>query len=1280
MKLPNEAQAPSTRIEDTITETWATLLKAPFVDPQSNFFSLGGHSLLAIQCLARLRDKLPIRMSLADFFENPTVADQAALIRLRVALAGGASADASASWRSDLSQDATPPLVEDTIPPRDRSLPCPLSPNQRRIWFMEQAVGGEPVYNEAEAVRLTGELKFEVLEKALNVVVTRRENLRTSIRTVDNEPVAFVHDGWRLQVRQIDLSSLTPAERGGEVQRLLIDEPRRPFHIDAEPAIRATLLRLGPTEHILILMMHHIICDWASMGNFWRDLSALYQAGCRGQPLELPALPIQHGDYAVWQHELLRRGAFAEDLTYWEEKLRGAPPLLELPTDRPRPPVMSYRGAKRRFQIPQGLTQALRGCSRQEKVSLFTIFATALNVLLYRYTGQDDVLMGIPLADRDRPEVQTVIGFLLHTHVLRTKLDGDSRFRELLLRVQRDSLDLYVHRSPPFDRVVNALQPPRNSSYSPLFQVMLNWRDRDQLLSFIGLEGLEVELVLAESRTAKFDLTLMLTDGDDSIDLEIEYSTDLFDEARIGRMVGHLCTVLETAAADPGRRLSELSPLTDAERRQLAEWNRTEVPYPKDRCVQQLFEEQVARTPEATAVVFEDTQLTYRGLDERANQLARRLQRLGVGPDKLVGICFERSLDMVVALLGVLKAGGAYVPLDPAYPGERLAHMLSDLGALILLTQERLIGQLGTANLGAKILCVDADRETIAGEANDTPTSPAGPEDLAYVIYTSGSTGAPKGVEIRHRNLVNLLCAMAKELRFAPEDKLLAVTTISFDIAGLELFLPLVSGGQVELAPTSDLRDGLALRRKVERSEATIIQATPATWAILVDAGWTGNRGLRLLCGGEAVTPSLADGLAARSGEVWNVYGPTETTIWSSCERIRTGHPITIGRPIANTQFYVVDKHGETVPIGVSGELLIGGDGVARGYFRRPELTSEKFVADRFMSSGGRVYKTGDLVRRLADGRVEWLGRIDQQVKIRGFRIELGEIESVLAAHPSVREAAVLAREDAPGDKRLVAYFTAAEDIAAGALRAHMERALPEYMAPTAYVRLGALPLTPNGKLDRRALPAPGDQAFGTRPYEAPKGPIETAIAATWAKFLHLERIGRHDDFFALGGHSLMALRVIGAINTALRTHLHVPTFFQNPTIERLAKAVEQKHQVGNKPQMVQLSGRAYRSAGLYHWRPARRVSAGEIARRGSRHLCDRYADARGMASRDRSRRPSRAAEHRTTGRPLRRCAARARWIVALRDRGIFLGRQDRFRSRACAEARRRQFGIGPSH
>lgn len=561
--------APSTPIEQIIAETWAKLIAQPQVDLHSNFFSLGGHSLLALQCLSLLREKLPITLSLSDFFENATVAQQAALIRKRLHRADLSSVESTVAWEQELLQKVGPPAADAAISPRDRSLACPLSPNQQRIWFMEQLNPGVPVYNESEAVRLRGELNIDLVEKALNVIVVRHEILRSTIQATGDEPSVAVHESWPLRLKQIDLSLLPRPQREAEVERLLIDEPRLPYHLETEPGIRATLLRLGQVEHVLILMMHHIICDWSSIGVLWRELSALYRAGCGDRPLVLPALPIQHGDYAVWQQQQMTQKHLAKDLAYWDDNLRGAPALLVLPTDRPRPRVISYRGARQRFRMPRELALAVRDCSRREKVSLFTLFTAALDTLLYRYTGQEDILVGIPLADRDRSELQSMIGFLLHTHVLRTQLSGELSFRELLARVQKGVLDLYAHRSPPFDQVVRRLKPERNLSYSPLFQVVLNWRDRDQLLSFIGLDGLEVESLMAESGTSKFDLTLMLTDGGDSIDLEMEYSTDLFDDARIERMVGHLNTLLEAIATNPEQRLSDLPLLTSTERHQL---------------------------------------------------------------------------------------------------------------------------------------------------------------------------------------------------------------------------------------------------------------------------------------------------------------------------------------------------------------------------------------------------------------------------------------------------------------------------------------------------------------------------------------------------------------------------------------------------------------------------------------------------------------------------------------------------------------------------------------
>ena len=643
--------AATTPIEQIIAAVWADVLALPQVDARSNFFALGGHSLLAIQCLSRLREKLPIALSLSDFFENATIAQQAALVRRRLCPDDGTTPKSEAAWEQELLRLVGPPAVDQTIPPRDRSLPCPLSPGQRRLWFMEQLNTSLPVYNESEAVALRGELNVEDLENALNAIIARHEILRTTIQPAAEEPVALVLESWQLKIKQIDISSLPPAQRQAEVDRLLVEEPRRPYLLATEPGIRTTLLRLSPREHVLILMMHHIICDWSSEGVVWRELSALYRAGCLGQPVDLPVLPIQHGDYAAWQQQQIASTDLAADLAYWEEKLRGAPALLELPADRARPTVNSYKGSRRRFRFPSTLAKALRECGRREKVSLFTLFTAALDTLLYRYTGQDDILMGIPLADRDRPELQSVIGFLLHVHVLRTQLSGEMSFRDLLARVQKGVLDLYAHRAAPFDQIVSRVQPARNLSYSPLFQVMINWRDRDQELSFIGLDGLQVESLLAESRTAKFDLTFMLTDDDQDIWLEVEYSTDLFDEDRIVRIAGHYETLLEAVAADPSRSLADLPLLTDTEREQLLlDWNRTEAAYPKDRCLHELVEEQAERTPDAIAVVFEGQRLTYRQLDQRAERLAHRLRESGVGPDVLVGhLSWNSRFEMVVA-------------------------------------------------------------------------------------------------------------------------------------------------------------------------------------------------------------------------------------------------------------------------------------------------------------------------------------------------------------------------------------------------------------------------------------------------------------------------------------------------------------------------------------------------------------------------------------------------------------------------------------------------------
>ena len=1015
----------STIIEQTIAGIWAELFAQTQIDLDANFFALGGHSLLAIQCLSRLREKLPVVLSLSDFFENATVAQLAALVRRRLLADGRAGGESAADLEQALLQQRAP-LAPPPIPLRDRTIPSPLSPSQLRLWFLEQFNPGSPVYNESESVRLRGDLDADALEKALNAIIERHEILRSTIQVSGEQPVMVVHNHLPLQLKRIDLGELSPAQRQAEVGRLLIAEPQRLYHLETGPGIRATLLRLSPQEHVFILMVHHIICDRLSLGVLWREMGKLYEAFLAGSQPSLPSLPIQYGDYAAWQHQHVDKAGVEQDLAFWKEYLRGAPKVLDLPTDRPRPRLISYRGVKRQFRLGPALAEGVRELSRREKTSLFTIFTAALDALLHRYSGQDDILIGITIADRDRPELQPLIGFFVDTQVLRTDLAGNPTFRELLGRVQKGVLGVYSHRSVPFGQVVEAVNPERNLSYAPLFQVMLTWRDRDAQLQYVGFPRLALEPLLSQSMISKYDLQVFLTDAGEDIWLEMEYSTDLFDDARIDRMVGHLRTLLEDVLADAARPLADAPLLTQGERRQiLVDWNQTQGDYPADKCLHELFEEQARRTPGATAIVFKDQRLTYRQLDERASLLARQLQQLGVGPDTLVGICVERSLDMVAGLLGILKAGGAYVPLDPTYPKNRIKFMLEDARPLALVTQRRLHDVLPPHN--ASVVYVDATGETGGGIQDRIEIEMrTRPNNLAYVLYTSGSTGRPKGVAIEHRSAVSFT-AWARRV-FTDEEfaGVLFATSICFDLSVFELFATLSNGGKVILA-----ENALQLPALPAANEVRMINTVPSAIAELARTNGIPRSVVTVNLAGEPLAQSLVDKLYEDCAvqRVYDLYGPTEATTYSTFTLRRRGGKATIGRPISNTQIYILDPHQRPVPIGVPGELYIGGDGLARGYLNRPELTMERFVSNPFIQdSKARLYKTGDLTRYAQDGTIEYLGRIDHQVKLRGFRIELGEIETVLSQHPGVKAAAVVAVEDKTGDKRLVAYVAPNHD------------------------------------------------------------------------------------------------------------------------------------------------------------------------------------------------------------------------------------------------------------
>ncbi|MHB8382373.1 MAG: non-ribosomal peptide synthetase [Candidatus Binataceae bacterium] len=986
------------------------------------------------------------------------------------------------------------------IPARGKNLPSPLTTGEQRILLFEDLAPGVPLYNESEAVRLVGELHADALEQAFNLIIARHEVLRSTIQMAADGPLAIVRENWTLRMKRIDLSGLAPADRAAEVERLLIEEPRRPYHLRTEPMLRVTLIRLGPSEHVLILMMHHVFCDWVTEGILWRELSSGYRAICRGEAITPSPLPIQHGDYAAKQQQRVAEG-FASELAFWEDNLRGAPELLELPTDRPRPSVLSHRGARQRFRLSASLTEALRNRSRQENASLYTVFAAALNTLLYRYTGSEDLLLGIPIADRQRQELKSVIGFLVHTHALRTKLSGGMTFRELLARMRKGLLALYRRREVPFDQVVNRIQPERSLSHSALFQVMINWRDQENHLSFIGLDGLTVESLMAETRTAKFDMTFFLTDFGTEIWVEVEYSTDLFDDDRIARMFGHYQTLLEAVAVDPDRPLAELPLLTDAERGQLLlEWNSPATEYPAGKCIHELFEEQAELNRDRVAVTCEREQLTYGQLNERANRLAHHLIGLGVGPEVLVGICVERSLEMIVGLLGILKAGGAYAPLDPECPKERLALMLDDAETPILLTQKRLLGRLPKRT--ARTICLDSDWGEIAGQNPDNPSSGIKCENLAYIIYTSGSTGGPKGVQVTHANVSRLMSATRASFAFDANDVWTMFHSYAFDFSVWEIWGSLLHGGRLVVVPFLTSRSPELFRELLRKEQVTVLNQTPSAFLQQLQSDQTSKSpdrsedkskdksddelALRLIIfGGEALDfGSLKAWVASHGDEMpqlVNMYGITETTVHVTylriTDRLLAGGPGSrIGRPISDLQVYILDPHQNPVPIGVAGELYIGGAGLARGYLKRPELNAEKFIPNPFSDrAGSRLYRTGDLGRYLRDGNLEFLGRIDQQVKIRGFRIELEEIEAVLRQHPGVGQCVVVAREDAGGDKQLVSYVVAPPGepaVSISALRRFIATQLPDYMIPNSFIWLEALPLTTNGKVDRKALPA----------------------------------------------------------------------------------------------------------------------------------------------------------------------------------------------------------------
>ncbi|MGB7440889.1 MAG: amino acid adenylation domain-containing protein [Coleofasciculaceae cyanobacterium] len=1055
--------------------------------------------------------------------------------------------------------------------PRDQDLP--LSPAQLPLWFIYQMEPSSSAYNLAYAYRLKGQLNITALEHSLGEIVRRHETLRTTFKTVNGSVVQVISHPTSITLPVVDLQSLPEEEQSARVQQLVNEEAQRPFDLTKGPLLRVALLRLEKHSHVFLLTMHHIISDGWSMGVFFQELATLYATFCASKPSPLPELPIQYADFSVWQHQWLQGEVLEKELNYWRHQLAGTPPLLELPTDRPRPPIQTSRGSVEKIQLTADLTQKLNNLSQQSGTTLFMTVLAAFATLLYRYSGQEDVLVGSPIANRKYSETKSLIGFLLNTLVLRTNLEGNPSFQELLARVRRVALDAYAHQNVPFEKLTEVLQPERNPGYSPWFQVMFVLQNTPAVTP--ELSGLTLTPLKSEQNTAIFDLVLDLTETEQGLGGVFVYNTDLFDQTTITRIAGHFQTLLEGIVANPEQRISKLPLLSAVEQHQLlVEWNQTTADYPDDLCYQQLFEAQVERTPKATAVVHQGQELSYEELNSRANQLAHYLRSLGVKPDVVVGICLERSLEMAVGFLAILKAGGAYLPLDPNYPSERLAFMLEDSQAPIVLTQQRLVEFLPPHN--AKVICLDHDWQAIAQHSQSNLLNQTTPENLAYLIYTSGSTGKPKGVMITHQGMVNHNLAIVKEFELEERDRVLQFASISFDIAVEEIFPTWLSGAALVLRSEDMLSSTLDFLRFVNQEQVTILDLPTAFWHEIVNGMSPDKQALLetvrlVVVGGEKASRSAYTAWSQIAGDCcrWlNTYGPTETTVTATVyepaanpENDRTLPEIPIGRPIVNAKIYILDRQLQPVPIGVPGELHIGGAGLARGYLNRPDLTEQKFIANPFNNQPrARLYKTGDLVRYLPDGNIEFIGRIDNQVKIRGFRIELGEIEAVLEQQPAVQQAVVVVQEDVPNRKQLVAYLVThqEQELTTSELRRFLQERLPDYMVPSLFMMLDAMPTTPNGKVDRRALPAPDrNRSELQEDFVAPQTPTQESLAAMWAEILGVEQISIHDNFFELGGHSLLAIQVISRLREAFQVELPLRGLFESPTLAKLAERIE---------------------------------------------------------------------------------------------------------------------------
>jgi amino acid adenylation domain-containing protein len=1042
----------------------------------------------------------------------------------------------------------------------------PLSFSQQRLWFLDQLDPGSPSFNISQAVRLKGELDLQALNQTLNTIVARHESLRTNFTAVEGEPTQIIAPAREIEIQLLDLGELPQEERVSEARRLASEASLRGFNLEQDHLLRASLLKLDDQDQVLLLVMHHIVSDGWSMGVLIRELGDLYEAFSNSRPPSLPELPIQYGDFARWQREWLQGEALNKQVDFWKQQLAGAPAMLELPTDKSRPVIQTFSGAYHTSAVGKELTESLKELSRRERVTLFMTLLAAFQTMLYRYANQDDILIGTPIANRTSTETEGLIGLFVNMLVMRTDLSGNPTFRELLGRVREIALDAFAHQDLPFDKLVEELQPERSLSHAPMFQALFALQNVPK--TTWKLSALELQEFSYPKRTSKLDLSLYVGERANGLALSFEYSTDLFHAATIEGMAGHFQTLLEGIVANPEQRIAELPLLTAPERSQLLiEWNDTEVDYRGDKCIHTLFEDQVERTRDKVALISETGRLTYGELNQRANQLAHYLKRRGVGPEVLVGICVERSLEMVVGLLAILKAGGAYVPLDPSYPAERISFMLTDSRARFLLTQQHLSDSLATC--GGQTICLGSEWPKIARDSEENPTDAVSAENAAYVLYTSGSTGQPKGVVSAHRTSVNRFEWMWRVYPFAEGEVCCQKTALSFADSIWEIFGPLLQGVPLVIIPDEAVKDPQRFITALSSKGVTRLVLVPSLLRVMLELEEDLAQQLGTLrycvCSGETLPVELATMFRKQvpHAKLINLYGSSEVAADVLCyevERTAGLATIPLGRPIANTSAYVLDANFQPAPVGVRGEICIGGEGLARGYLNQATLTAEKFVPDPFsVEDGARLFRTGDIGRHLADGNIEYHGRRDHQVKVRGFRIELGEIEVQLASHPRVHEAIVIASDNERGDKQLVAYVVASGAApAVHELRAYLSRKLPEYMIPPAFVFLEALPLTTSGKVNRLALPHPTSAQLVTRnEFLAPQTPTEEILAGIWTDVLNVADIGVNDDFFGLGGHSLLLARVTARIRESFNMDLPLRALFEAPTIATLAERVE---------------------------------------------------------------------------------------------------------------------------